>query len=172
MNKNFCHSDSKIKLTLDVSIDDARWDSCRIFRDILSHSTHVSRCAIINALRKIPGKCSITISLLLANNTYLKKLNNDFRQINRPTNVLSFPFQNFRPGLTMLSNSNRNVFLGDIAISFDKILEEHSEVGKDFQGHFNHILVHGILHLAGYDHQDDHEAAIMHSLEQKILSKI
>lgn len=96
------------------------------------------------------------ISLLLTNDTRIQILNRDFRSQDKPTNVLSFP-------------SDEDNFLGDIAISFNTLKREAEEQDKDFNSHFIHILIHGILHLLGYDHIDDDEAEEMEALEIKIL---
>ena len=96
------------------------------------------------------------ISLLLTNDKNIKKLNYDFRNMDKPTNVLSFP-------------SDDKDFLGDIAISINTLQKESDEQDKDFMHHFIHMLVHGILHLKGYDHIEENEAEEMESHEIKIL---
>ena len=98
-------------------------------------------------------------SLLLTNDVYIQKLNKDFRGKDKPTNVLSFP-------------DGDNGYLGDIAISLETIEKEGKEQNKEFYHHFIHMVVHGLLHLQGYDHENDQEAEEMESLEVKILSDI
>lgn len=96
-------------------------------------------------------------SIRLTNDTGIQQLNRDFRQKDKPTNVLSFPHDDPE-------------YLGDIAISYETIKREAEEQGKDFIHHFTHMLIHGFLHLNGYDHETDAEAEEMESLEIKILA--
>lgn len=96
-------------------------------------------------------------SVLLTNDTHIQVLNRDFRNKNKPTNVLSFP-------------DGEDGYLGDIAISLETIVKEAKEQDKNFYHHFIHMVVHGLLHLKGHDHEDDSEAEEMESLEIEILA--
>jgi len=98
-------------------------------------------------------------SILLTNDTHIQVLNRDFRNKDKPTNVLSFP-------------DGENGYLGDIAISLETIVAEAKDQDKNFYHHFIHMVVHGLLHLKGHDHEDDSEAEEMESLEIKILADI
>lgn len=97
------------------------------------------------------------MSIMLTNDNHIQQLNNDFRNKDKPTNVLSFP-------------ADEDSYLGDIAISLETIEKEALEQEKDFYHHFIHMLVHGILHLKGYDHLTDEEAEEMETIEIKILA--
>ena len=99
------------------------------------------------------------LGVLLTNDEHIQQLNKDFRSLDKPTNVLSFP-------------QNEGGYLGDIAISLETIVTEAKDEGKDFYHHFIHMLVHGLLHLQGYDHLSDDEANEMEALEVKILADI
>ncbi len=94
--------------------------------------------------------------MLLCGDAMMRQLNHDFRGKDAPTNVLSFP-------------SDVSGYLGDIAISLDTIAREASEHGKSVEAHLAHMLVHGLLHLLGYDHETQQEAERMESLEISIL---
>ena len=96
-------------------------------------------------------------SILLTNDEHIQNLNRDFRAKDKPTNVLSFP-------------DGENGYLGDIAISLNTIEAEAQEQNKDFYHHFIHMVIHGLLHLQGHDHEDDSEAEKMESLETQILA--
>ena len=96
-------------------------------------------------------------SLLLTNDTHIQQLNKDFREKDKPTNVLSFP-------------DGENGYLGDLAISLETIVREAREPDKEFYHHFVHIVIHGLLHLKGYDHEDDIQAEQMETQEIKILA--
>lgn len=99
-----------------------------------------------------------TVSLLLGDDAALAALNRQFRGRDGPTNVLSFPPV---PG--------EDGFLGDIAVAAETIVEEAQFQGKRFQDHAAHLVVHGFLHLLGYDHMDSTEAEKMEARERAIL---
>ena len=94
----------------------------------------------------------------------MQLINKTYRNIDRPTNVLSFPND--------LSGSVKGSFLGDIAVCPELILKESQEQEKSAQDHLSHLYVHGVLHLLGYDHEEDDSADDMENLEKNILSKI
>jgi probable rRNA maturation factor len=103
------------------------------------------------------------VSLLFCNDAAIRELNRQFRGQDKPTNVLSFP------GLDPLETS---AFLGDIAIAFDTVAREAHEQGKSLEQHCRHMVVHGFLHLLGYDHEDDEEAEAMEAMEIRILRRL
>ena len=90
-----------------------------------------------------------------------QQLNNDYRGKDKPTNVLSFPFQN-PPGITL-------PLLGDLVICKQVVEKEAIEQNKQLKAHWAHMLTHGTLHLLGYDHIIEEEAIEMESLETKLL---
>ncbi len=92
------------------------------------------------------------------------KLNLQFRQTDKPTNVLSFPFQN-PPGFTL-------PLLGDLIICQNIIEAQAIEQHKTLQAHWAHMVIHGTLHLLGYDHIENNEALSMEALETSILVKL
>ena len=89
------------------------------------------------------------------------ELNQNYRQKNGPTNVLSFPFE-APPGIS-------SEILGDLVICAPVVEAEAAEQGKPLQAHWAHMVVHGLLHLQGFDHVDDNEASMMESEEIAIL---
>ena len=91
-------------------------------------------------------------------------LNSQFRGKDKPTNVLSFPFES-PPGMEM-------PLLGDLVICAPVISQEAQEQGKLVSHHYAHMIVHGILHLLGYDHVDDTQAEEMEALEIRILAEL
>ena len=117
------------------------------------------------------------ISLLACDDTRIADLNAEFRGKPAPTNVLSWPAQDrARPGEHPLppepDPSGMPEELGDIAISYDTCAREAAEFGKEMPDHVTHLLVHGVLHLLGYDHISDQDAAIMERLEGEVLGKL
>jgi len=96
-------------------------------------------------------------------------LNQAYRQKNGPTNVLSFPFE--RPeGLP--ADALSNLPLGDLVICVPVVLSEAAEQGKTALAHWAHMVIHGCLHLQGYDHIDSNDAQQMEALEIKLLDSI
>lgn len=94
----------------------------------------------------------------------MRQLNKQFRNKDKHTNVLSFP-NPMPPGL-------RGAYLGDVVVCVPVIEIEATEQDKDPLAHYAHMLVHGILHLLGYDHQSDEDAKVMEGIEVKILANL
>ncbi|WP_136680382.1 rRNA maturation RNase YbeY [Neptunomonas sp. XY-337] len=93
-----------------------------------------------------------------------QQLNNDYRGKDKPTNVLSFPFE--APPEVPVS------LLGDLAICADVVASEAQEQGKPLRNHWAHMTIHGVLHLIGYDHIKDADAEAMEALEVEILASL
>ena len=104
------------------------------------------------------------INLRLMNNKEMQALNAEFRNKDRPTNVLSFPNEDISSKFT----NN----LGDIAISCEYVEKEAEDEGKTFEEHIIHMLAHGVYHILGYDHINNELAMIMEKKEINILKKI
>tara|TARA_R110000868_G_scaffold152108_9_gene376725 strand:- start:1904 stop:2407 length:504 start_codon:yes stop_codon:yes gene_type:complete len=107
---------------------------------------------------------AVEATVLLTDDTQIRDLNARFRNQNKPTNVLSFANEDEEPDA-----DSGALYLGDIAISYDTVLREAEETGKTLQDHLTHLIVHGVLHLAGFDHEDDAEAEDMEGQEVEIL---
>jgi len=124
---------------------------------------------------KVSQGSDAQVTIRLVEEVEMVQLNNEFRGKNKPTNVLSFPVEQDFFDLTQLT-SNDEAFdeynlLGDIVICHSVIVKEASEQAKSTADHYAHMVVHGILHLCGYDHIDDSDAQEMESLEVVILAK-
>lgn len=115
---------------------------------------------------------SVEIVLLLTNDVEMRELNKKFRDRDFTTNVLSFPnYELYEADLSTLQlKPEECLMLGNIAVSYRKILDESLEQSKSFLEHFTHILIHSVLHLLGYDHIDDVDAEKMESIEIEILA--
>lgn len=109
------------------------------------------------------------IALLLTTDEKVRVLNRDFRGIDKPTNVLSFPFFS-RAELARKAKGKDSVHVGDIAIAFATTRREAKSEGKKIEDHATHLAVHGVLHLFGFDHDTSAKAAKMEKLEKEILS--
>lgn len=106
------------------------------------------------------------LSLVIAGDKTLRQLNHEWRNKDKPTNVLSFPGQDMVPG------DKAGLILGDIIISLETTKREAALENKSVHDHFSHLIVHGFLHLFGYDHETDAQAAIMERLETRILGEL
>lgn len=114
--------------------------------------------------------CELCVSL--GDDALLQSLNRDYRDQDKPTNVLAFALNEAAARGDAPLNLPEGVplALGDIVISLDRLLREAGEQGKSPRAHFRHLVVHGALHLLGYDHQEDDEAEAMEALETKVLA--
>ena len=104
------------------------------------------------------------INLRLLNDKEMKKLNMQFRQKDKTTNVLSFP----NDDISVKQTKN----IGDIAISVEYVKAEAKKEGKTFDDHIIHMLAHGVYHIVGYDHENNENAVIMENKEIQTLKKI
>ena len=112
---------------------------------------------------------SSEVTIRLVDESEITQLNRDYRYKDKPTNVLSFPFQTeFDDALTDQADFN---LLGDIVICHSVIVQEASQQSKSVIDHYAHMVVHGILHLCGYDHHDDVNAEKMEALETQVLAQ-
>jgi probable rRNA maturation factor len=136
---------------IEVEVEDQAWTAA------LPDAEAVARRAAAASLTDELREAGITI--LLADDEAVRELNARFRAKDAPTNVLSFPApEAFRP------------HLGDIALAYGVCAREADEQGKPLADHLTHLTAHGVLHLLGYDHQDDAEAEAMEARERAILS--
>ncbi len=112
------------------------------------------------ALRQEREQAEIVIRLV--DETESQELNRDYRGKDRPTNVLSFPFQS--PAMI------ESDLLGDIVICAPVVLREAEEQNKTVEAHWAHMVVHGVLHLLGYDHLEEDEVETMERLEKEVMT--
>jgi probable rRNA maturation factor len=139
----------------DVSfvVEDTKWKKARLLPQL-------KRAASFAWTKAKHGKAHHQFTILLTDDAKLKALNAQFRGKDKPTNVLSFPASGEEP------------YLGDIAIAFGVTAREAKDGGKPFAAHATHLVVHGVLHLLGYDHERDREAREMEALEIRILAEL
>jgi len=123
----------------------------------------------VNAVFDTTGLLDQTpeISIALADNDAVHALNRDYRGMDKPTNVLSFP-----SGEDAVPPEADMIMLGDIILAFETVREEAADQNKPIKNHTSHLVVHGVLHLLGYDHEDDNQAEEMEMLERQILAKL
>lgn len=129
--------------------------------------------ALADALQRAASMEEITgeVCVLLTDDAALQTLNRDWRAKDKPTNVLSFPALEGAQG-TNEAGPNSVRMLGDIALAAETIAREAAEQGKSFEAHAAHLIVHGFLHLLGYDHEQEEEAGVMEARERAILAAL
>ena len=142
--------------SIDVQIQSPLWDA-------EPAAAQTARAAIDSAATLVPAEGEI--SVLLADDATLRDLNRSWRGLDQPTNVLSFPAAKStnRPGVALL---------GDIAVAYETLAREAATNDKLFLHHLAHLVVHGFLHLLGYDHETDSQAAAMEALERAALARL
>ena len=109
------------------------------------------------------------LAFMLTDDAGIRTLNNNWRGIDKPTNVLSFPAL---PPTGPAGPDDAPRMLGDIAIAFETTRQEADDEQKPFDHHLSHLAVHGFLHLIGYDHEEDDDAEAMEALETEILAQL
>ncbi|MGL4441710.1 MAG: rRNA maturation RNase YbeY [Bosea sp. (in: a-proteobacteria)] len=149
-----------LRLEIDVSIETDHWA-------VIADPEALGNKAILAAARHAGTvlKAGAEVSVLLTGDAQVRELNRIWRQQDKPTNVLSFP-------ATPVAGLAKAPMLGDIVVAFETIEREALADGKALPDHLAHLLVHGFLHLLGYDHNNDDEAEIMENLERDILASI
>lgn len=126
----------------------------------------IATTAIAEALKQSKAKVAgiAELSVVLMDDAEQQVLNKQWRNIDKPTNVLSFPqIEPFAPVLGIL---------GDITLARETLEREAVEQGVSFTDHFTHLVVHGFLHILGYDHIDEQDALVMEGLETQILATL
>lgn len=105
------------------------------------------------------------VAVIFTDDAHIRLLNRRFRHKNKPTNVLSFPAAPPAGGVF-------GPLLGDIVLAFETVVGEAEAAGLALADHLTHLIVHGFLHLIGYDHEEDEQAAAMEGLETAILATL
>lgn len=133
----------------------------------------------INILKKVLEKCfsqeklnnkNLYINVVLTNPDNIRKMNNQYRNIDKETDVLSFPMFE-KKELEKLENANQDI-LGDIVISIDRVKQQAEEYGHSFERELSYMAVHGFYHLMGYDHIEENDRNIMRQKEENILQQL
>jgi probable rRNA maturation factor len=144
---------------IDVIVEAPQWDAARgaeaTIRRALSEAAIATRANFADRV----------LAVLLTDDAAIRRLNAQWRNIDKPTNVLSFP-----PAPSAVPDAVQS--LGDIAIAYETAAREAKTDDKPFDHHLAHLAVHGFLHLLGYDHESDADAQTMEQLERVILARL
>jgi probable rRNA maturation factor len=115
---------------------------------------------------------SIEIAIRLTDDREVQTLNRDHRGKDKPTNVLSFPMLDPEDIATLATSQMPEILLGDIVLARGVCAVEAAEKGISLEAHFTHLVVHGLLHLLGYDHLEEGEAEAMETIERLALADL
>ena len=155
-------------MAVDVVIEDARWKTLDLTR--IANHAFFETLFLLDLHHK-----SFACCVLACDNKHIKQLNNKFRGKNCPTNVLSFPtsLENYEVKSTLKPTEANNPHeLGDIAIAFEICKKEATISKVKFEHHVYHLIVHSVLHLLGFDHGEEENAAKMEKIEVQVLAKL
>ena len=149
-------------LSIDFDIQDDNWEKID-FQELAIEAAE----AVINYLNLNNKK--FEFSVILTDNNSIQKLNLEYLGKDKPTNTLSFPIEEINLK-DLKEDFDGFVLLGDVVFAYNVIEKEAEE--KKFVDHFSHLLVHSLLHLLGFDHQEESQAEEMEEIEVKILEKL
>ena len=130
---------------------------------------------VVQAVLENEGvKHDLDLYITLTNNEEIHKINKEYRNVDRPTDVLSFPMyeRDEIKNLKVDKNSDEEEILGDIIVSIEKVKEQAEEYGHSFERELAYLVTHGCLHLLGYDHMIDEEKEVMRKHEEMVLEKL
>jgi probable rRNA maturation factor len=146
-----------VNISIDIAAEADEWDS------IEGLEVFVRRAAAIAI--ESAGTSGGEVSIVLSDDDHIRELNKHHRGIDKATNVLSFPAAPVNaPGAPRL--------LGDIVLAYETVAREAKDESKPFLNHAAHLVVHGVLHLLGFDHENDGDAEKMEAKERSILSAL
>jgi probable rRNA maturation factor len=151
-------------VAIDVAVPCADWIAA------LPEATALSKAAARAALAAaMPLLASAELSIVLADDALIRGLNREWRGKDAATNVLSFPAQDFGGPPPRVAAGGPPLPLGDIVLALATIRCEAAEQHKALADHLAHLVVHGVLHLVGFDHESNDEAERMEALERRVL---
>lgn len=136
---------------IEVEVDDEAWSEA--VDDVVAVVERAASVAL--------GNTAGDIVILLADDGHVQQINGQFRDKNRPTNVLSFP-----------APDSARPHLGDLILAYGVCAAEAVEQGKSLSDHLSHLTIHGVLHLLGHDHEIDDEAEAMEAEERRLLASL
>ncbi|MGD9637804.1 MAG: rRNA maturation RNase YbeY [Alphaproteobacteria bacterium] len=165
-------------------------DTHHFFEIVINHNTYSDNRDLKNLCSKVAEKALVIglsknndlsgipypaeANILLTDDEFIKALNFKYRGMNSATNVLSFAAIDGKDSKSISEEAEifSTLILGDIIISLDTIEKEAQEFLITFEDRLAHIIIHGVLHLVGFDHQNDDEANVMEKLEASILAEM
>ncbi|MCO5732625.1 rRNA maturation RNase YbeY [Rhizobium sp. SSA_523] len=154
------------QLDIQISVEDEGWPAEERLDELCAHVLGVAAAYLSEEEKQPfpPQPCEV--SLVFTADAAIREINAEWRDQDKPTNVLSFPAFPVTPG------GMPGPMLGDIVIARETLERESQDLDKPFDHHLTHLMVHGFLHLFGYDHMESDEAEKMEALETRILARL
>lgn len=143
-----------MSVTIDIAVEAESWHRI-LGAELIAHR---AAQAALDDVKVADGE----VSILLADDAKVRELNRSYRRKDQPTNVLSFPSED--------KTESGARFYGDIALAFETVSREALDEGKRPDAHLSHLVVHGVLHLLGFDHDNERDAEAMEARETKIVT--
>ena len=143
-------------VTVDITVEAGDWEKISGAETAIQNALH----AVSEDFQSLKAEYSV----LLTDDAHMRVLNRNWRKMDKPTNVLSFPAPE--------EAKSAQGLLGDIVLSYETVIREAAGENKQPLHHITHLTIHGALHLLGLDHQDDTEAETMESREREILARL
>jgi probable rRNA maturation factor len=148
---------SRGKLKIDVLIDAGQWKKAGQIRQLVRRAVHEAA--------ETQSTSGSELAIVLTNDSAIRQLNRLWRGVDAPTNVLSFP-------AATRQEADEPAHLGDIVLAYETVAHEARDEGKPLANHVAHLVVHGYLHLLGFDHERNADAEAMEQTERKILRRL
>jgi probable rRNA maturation factor len=145
-------------MIVSISVEDSIWDEIPGLEELAERAVSAVGSAELHS----PTECEV--SILFTSDAKIETMNKTWRGKAKPANVLSFPAPPGQP-----TPEGEPKFLGDIVLASGIVAQEAASQGKDIKFHTAHLIVHGLMHLLGHDHQSDAEAELMEAKEIRIL---
>jgi probable rRNA maturation factor len=162
-----------LHLDISISLEAGDWEAA--VADVEQRVEAAARAAFDAADRPdILGVAPAEMSLVLADDALVRTLNRDYRDKDKPTNVLSFALLDGSDDTddVLARDEGMPILIGDVILAFETVQREAREQGKSVEDHLTHLVIHGVLHLRGYDHLSDPDADRMERLETSILARM
>lgn len=153
-----------LRCEVDVTIRDEAWT--KAVPDAPARCVQAARAALESGLEEPDGTGPFEVSVVLTDDSEVRTFNRGYRGRDEATNVLSFAALDGESGP---GTEGAPVMLGDVLLAFGVVQAEALREGKDLAEHMSHLVVHGVLHLLGYDHMEEAEAERMEKLESTVL---
>jgi probable rRNA maturation factor len=155
--------------TIEVTASCAGWASALPDAEVLAEAA--ARAALADAAQRCAAP--LVVGIVLTDDEEQRSLNRTYRGKDTPTNVLSFAIADPRAADPMTAHpAGAPVLLGDVVLALETVVHEAGEQQKPLADHVRHLVVHGVLHLLGFDHEHDDEAAVMEAREIEILKAL
>ncbi|MEV4607919.1 rRNA maturation RNase YbeY [Neorhizobium sp. LMR1-1-1.1] len=152
------------ELDIQISVEDGGWPDEAVLASLASRVLGAAVDYLVREEDQPFPKMAPELSLVFTNDDSIQEINAEWRDQDKPTNVLSFPAFPLEPG------GMPGPMLGDIVVARETVEREAVDLDKTFDDHLTHLLVHGFLHLFGYDHMEKDEAEKMEAVETRILA--